>query len=171
MTPAVICIMPNTANRPANTQPSGVRPAATNMPPPTKGKPFKRLPKMKMAAYSPAHTANAAIITGSFAAFAVRFVYKSAKPVLYKKTEARRKPPAPLRPISPRYAAARHFKRYIIKPEVAQIQREAFYIEPVFTFFHQSFLHISLKIFSACSGVILSAVATYLRASILSANS
>lgn len=171
MTPAVICIMPNTANRPANTQPSGVRPTATNMPPPTKGKPFKKLPKMKMAAYSPAHTANAAIITGSFAAFAVRFVYKSAKPVLYKKNRSKKKAARAVAADKPRYATTRHFKRYIIKPEVAQIYREAFYIEPVFTFFHQSFLHISLKIFSACSGVILSAVATCLRASILSANS
>lgn len=97
MIPAVSCAIPNTANSAANTQPSGVRPAATNMPPSIKFTPFKILPKIYIAAYSPAHTANAAIITGSFATFAVRFVYRRAKPVLYRNTETSRKPPAPPR--------------------------------------------------------------------------
>ncbi len=82
MIPAAICAMPNTANSAANTHMSGVRPAATNTPPSIKLTPFKTFPKIYIAAYSPAHTANAAIITESFATFTVRFVYKSAKPAL-----------------------------------------------------------------------------------------
>ena len=56
MTPVASCAMPSAANSAANTQPSGVRPAAANMPPYIKSMPFKTLPKIYIAAYSPAHS-------------------------------------------------------------------------------------------------------------------